>query len=181
MSNRSLNDLWIRHNGGRFTGQYLNTLSCSSWFVTSLLDLDCYKCAVATGHVTWLSKRIRFWYSTEMIKLYHTYNLALKNNTNIFTILWTSPVCVLFYRNSISQYRDQNMEHCFLTHRGRVTHICVIKLTIIGSDNGLSPDRRQAIIRTNAGILSIWHLRTNFSEILIKIQNFSFMKMHLKM
>ena len=33
-----------------------------------------------------------------------------------------------------------------LTHWGRVTHIWVSKLTIIGSDNGLSPDRRQAII-----------------------------------
>ena len=29
-----------------------------------------------------------------------------------------------------------------LTHWGRVTHICVSKLTIIGSDNGLSPGRR---------------------------------------
>ena len=42
-----------------------------------------------------------------------------------------------------------------LTHWGRVTHICVGKLVIIGSDNGLSPDRRQAIISTNAGLLSI--------------------------
>ena len=42
-----------------------------------------------------------------------------------------------------------------LTHRGRVTHICVGNLTIIGSDNGLSPGRRQAIIWTNAGILLI--------------------------
>ena len=33
-----------------------------------------------------------------------------------------------------------------LTHWGRVTHICVGKRIIIGSDNGLSPDRRQAII-----------------------------------
>ena len=53
-----------------------------------------------------------------------------------------------------------------LTHWGRVTHICVGKLTIIGSDNGLSPGRRQAIIWTNAGILLIEHLGTNFSEIL---------------
>ena len=37
------------------------------------------------------------------------------------------------------------------THLGRVTHICVGKLIIIGLDNGLSPDRRQAIIWTNAG------------------------------
>ena len=40
-----------------------------------------------------------------------------------------------------------------LTHCGRVTHICINKLTIIGSDNGLSPGRRQAIIWTNAEIL----------------------------
>ena len=68
-----------------------------------------------------------------------------------------------------------------LTHWGRVTHICVVKLTIIGSDNGLSPGRRQAIIWTNAGILLIGPLGTNFSEILIGIQIFSFKKMRLKM
>ena len=47
--------------------------------------------------------------------------------------------------------------------------MCVIKLTTIGSDNGLSPGQRQAIIRTNAGILLIWPLGTNFNEILIEI------------
>ena len=59
---------------------------------------------------------------------------------------------------------------------GRVTHICVSKLTIIGSDKGLSPGRRQAIIWTNDGILLIGALETNFSEILIEIQTFSFWK-----
>ena len=68
-----------------------------------------------------------------------------------------------------------------LTHWGRVTHICVGKLTIIGSANGLSPGRRQAIIWTNAGILLIEPLGTNFSGILIRIQIFSFTKMRLKM
>ena len=58
-----------------------------------------------------------------------------------------------------------------------MTHICVSKLTIIGSDNG----RRQAIIWTNAGILLIRILGTNFGEILSKIPTFSFKKMHLKM
>ena len=67
-----------------------------------------------------------------------------------------------------------------LTHWGRVTHICVSKLTIIGSDNGLSPGRRQAIIKTNAGILLIRPLETNFSEISIEILLFSFKKMRLK-
>ena len=59
-------------------------------------------------------------------------------------------------------------------HRG----VCDNKLAIIGSDNGLSPDRRQAIIWTNAGILLIGPF---FSEILIGIQTFSFKKMHLEM
>ena len=68
-----------------------------------------------------------------------------------------------------------------LTHCGRMTHICVGEQTIIGSDNGLTPDRRQAIIWTNAGILSTGPLGTNFSEILIETYTFSFKKMHLKM
>ena len=63
-----------------------------------------------------------------------------------------------------------------LTHWGRVMHICVSELTIIGSDNGLSPGRRQAIIWTIAGILWIGPLGTNFSEILIEIYTFSFRK-----
>ena len=67
-----------------------------------------------------------------------------------------------------------------LTHWVRVTHICVGTLTIIGSDNGLSPCRRQAIIWTNAGLLLIGPLGKNFNEILIQILSFSFKKMRLK-
>ena len=61
-----------------------------------------------------------------------------------------------------------------------MTHICVSDLTSIGSDNGLSPGRRQAIIRTNAGILLIRPLGTNFSEFLVEILIFSLKKMRLK-
>ena len=67
-----------------------------------------------------------------------------------------------------------------VTHRGRVTHICVSKLTNIGSDNGLSPGWRQAIIWTNVGILLIGTLGTNFTEISIDIHTFSFKKMRMK-
>ena len=79
-----------------------------------------------------------------------------------------------------------NVEKCFvarvlLTHWGRVTHICVGKVTIIGSNNGLSPGRRKAIIWTNARILLIVPLGTNFSENLIVIQTFPFKIMRLKM
>ena len=67
-----------------------------------------------------------------------------------------------------------------LTHWGQVTHKCVSYQATIGSDNGLLPSRRQAIIGTNAGIFLIWPLGTKFSEILIEIHIFSFKKMHFK-
>ena len=53
-------------------------------------------------------------------------------------------------------------------------HIYISELTIIDSNNGLLPGRNQAIIWTNAAILLIGPLRTNFSAIFIKIYTFSF-------
>ena len=50
----------------------------------------------------------------------------------------------------------------------------------IGSGNGLSPVRRQAITWTNAKLLFIGPLGTHFIEIWIKMQNFRFNEMHLK-
>ena len=94
-------------------------------------------------------------------------------NYEITVSVWDIHVCRNGSVNEVSFVK--------LTHWGRVTHICVSKLTIIGSDNGLSPGRRQAIIWTNAGIWLIRTLGTNFSEILGEIHSFSFSKMHLKM
>ena len=51
-----------------------------------------------------------------------------------------------------------------LTHWGWV-HISVNKLTNVGSDNDLSPGQYHAITWTNAGILLIGPLGTNFSDI----------------
>ena len=59
-----------------------------------------------------------------------------------------------------------------LTHWGRVMHICVSKIIIIGSDNGLSPGRRQAIIWPIAGILLFRPSGTKFSKILIKFKRY---------
>ena len=67
-----------------------------------------------------------------------------------------------------------------LTQWGLVTHICVGKIIIIGSDNALSLGWRQAIIWTNAGILLIGPLLMNFSEILIEFNTYLLKKMHLK-
>ena len=53
-----------------------------------------------------------------------------------------------------------------LTHGGRVTHICISILSIIASDNGLLPVRRQAIIWTNAGIFLIGPVQTSLKYLL---------------
>ena len=74
-----------------------------------------------------------------------------------------------------------NTTEPFSSLRPSDAYICVGKLTIIGSDNGLSPGRRQAIIWTNVGILLIRPSGTNFSEIVIGNQIFSFKKIRLKM
>ena len=55
-------------------------------------------------------------------------------------------------------------------------HICIGNLTIIGSDNGLSPVQYQAVIWANAGISLIRPLGTNFNEILIEIHTFPLKK-----
>ena len=99
-----------------------------------------------------------------------------------YRVIWMEFINMLsMYAQSGTHSRFRWWTIVVLTHWGRVMHICVRKLTIIGSDNGLSPRRRQAIIRTNAEILLIRPFETKFSEILIEIKKFSFKKMHLKM
>ena len=66
-----------------------------------------------------------------------------------------------------------------LTLQCRVTYICVIKLAtqvIIDSDNNVSAVRHWTIILNNAALL-----RTHFSEILIKMKQFLYTKVCLKM
>ena len=94
---------------------------------------------------------------------------------NIFIVLWQTD-SVFLSRNIKIYYKS-----CLcgrLTYWGRVKHICVSNLTTIGSDNGLSAGRHQAIIWTNAGIMLIGPLGTNFIEILIRVQTFLFKKDH---
>ena len=113
---------------------------------------------------------------------FHQHAIMGQNWTSIWPMLHTSSQC--WASSGIIQhfYRDCNRavcvcvggeEHPQLTHWCRVKHICVDKLTIIGSDNGLSPGWRQAIIWTNYGILLIALIGTICNEIPIKIHTFS--------
>ena len=89
----------------------------------------------------------------------------IAQNLVLRTGIWCEWHQLTVIRKSIS-YCDVS------THWGRVTHICVSKLTNIGSDNVLSPGRCQAIIFTNAGIVLIGPIRINFNEMLIKFMHF---------
>ena len=60
-----------------------------------------------------------------------------------------------------------------------MTHICVSKQTIFGSDSGLSPGRRQAIIQTNAGLLLICPYGIIFNEISIENHTFIFIQKYI--
>ena len=86
------------------------------------------------------------------------------------------------FRSRVTRRPIGRIRHTALTHWGRATRWCIyasVILTTIGSDNGLSPCRRRASIWTNAGMILIGPLGTNFSEILIEILTFSFKKMCL--
>ena len=138
--------------------------------------------ACPTAHMIDRHRRGRFWWLWMISRLYQE---KCDIQINIFSLI-----------DDLMQKRQNSsalvVELClfcikpskcclWLTHWGRVTPICVGKLTIIGSKNGLSPGRRQAIIWTSAGILLIGHLGTNFSETFIRIHTFSFKEMHLKL
>ena len=90
--------------------------------------------------------------------------------------------CEIWYQYEISLHNPRkllpntNALFVYIHETDNLDH----KSNFIVSDNVLSPGRRQGIIWTNAGILLIGPLATNFSEILIGIQTFSFRKMHLK-
>ena len=134
------------------------------------------------------NKKQRFGHHASDIKAM-THGMKLIDDCIVITVSWyvcqlrihsCGPIYQYMYRKELCQTRLWHIRAGALTHWGWVTHICVGNLTIIGSDNGLSPGRRQAIIWTNAGILLIGPLGTNFSEILIEIRIFSFKKMDLK-
>ena len=80
-------------------------------------------------------------------------------------VSYTGKMTSLYWIKALTPCGIRALAKIVLTHWGRVTHICVGNLAIIGSDNGLSPGRRQAIIWTKAGILLIGTLGTNFSDI----------------
>ena len=153
------NDQWNKSETGNNTSMLLNRIESRSllFCYTPLFDNEnshTCKTEIHTGH------------NSCYMHVDYIYNRHLVNMSTNHS---------LYYRVWYMTWWE------WLTHWGRVTHICVCKLTIIGSDNGLSPGRHQAIIWTNPGILLIGPLRRNFNDILIDIHTLSFKEIDLKM
>ena len=111
----------------------------------------------------------------------------------ILNVYWTEYTSIAFHIFGLdmivyltfqpTEFRLQSVavsyvDFVLLTLWDRVPDIRLTTLGIIGSNNGLSHGRCQAIIWTNAEILLIGPLGRNFSE--IAIHTFSLTKMHLK-
>ena len=89
---------------------------------------------------------------TRKNRIYNAMWIKIQQYNNLFSNAWFGGL----HKNTICcQDRTKIKHNAGLTHWGRVTHKCVSKLTIIGSDNGLSPGQRQAIIWTSGGMLFI--------------------------
>ena len=133
-----------------------------------------YICICKLGHFFLLGAKLSF----EPIVAYFKWDKWEKIQWNLKFWIQT-----FSYIKWLWKWRLQCDDHLAsaLTLWGRGTYICVSKLTVIDSDNGLSPSRRQAIIWTNAGILLIGSLVMDFSDILIKIHIFPLKKMQMKM
>ena len=115
----------------------------------------------------------------DIISLTLVDNHANEIRLNFYKVVITIAYCFWFSRLS--------MQNCFgehvylflhsiisqpLTHWCRWRIYASLNWVTFGSDNGLSPIRRHAIIWTNEGMSLIGLLGTNFNEILIKIQTF---------
>ena len=93
--------------------------------------------------------------------------------TKKHTVIWSSYLWIVYHILHLQSHcRTKPLSKPMLKY-------CKV-IPIIDSDNGSSPTRRQCCW-TSAGILLIWPLGTNFSEILIEICILSFKKMHLEL
>ena len=128
--------------------------NCPKCFLLMTTEMDLEENTTTLIYINNNKAKIKFLF-THLVK-WRAYNdISIPPNTlecpYIIDIVTTFSIQ---FKKAIWEEKTLWLRFC-LTHWGRVTHICIGKLTIMGSDNGLSPERRQAIIWTNAAILLI--------------------------
>ena len=146
-----------------------NRFSMSDWYLC-----EWKSCLQIFASFTWIMLLIFLMlsYKYEWIEDLFTWNF----DKSLATFMGNIMVAKWGQASLHNQSNFVNISPWISFHWGRVTHTCVSKIIIIGSDNGLSPGRRQAIIWTNTGIFLIGPIETNFNEILSEIIIFSFKK-----
>ena len=152
---------------GFFFSQWL-LMVCYHYSVTDLKPIFCVHSSIKPVNVisnAFINDENQLFKTVEPSKSRLTHNLS-SVAAHILVLGWSHSVRICL--NSMLML----MLLMVLTHWGRVMHKCVSELTIVGSDNGLSPGRCQAINWTIVRILSIGKLGTNFSEILFEIDTF---------
>ena len=134
--------------------------------------------------------------NSKIIKVYIFYDRYHYDDSVLYVIKW----CDVYDETTLSYFQLNETfiirtecaifnEALCVTYFCRLSGVAVRSLklrdaspnrAVIGSDNGLSLVRRQAIIWTNADLLSIGPLGKKLSECCMEIQNFSLKNMHLK-
>ena len=154
--NRSLSIkiIWACHNIVKWTvlTSILDTWALERWLSSKVVDrIGIYQPKVAGGFVVFNIALVG------IVILSNFYVIALGTlPQNIFfndkstlaqVMAWCHQQAITWAHIDPDLYHHMpSLGQKSLTHWGRVTHICVSKLSILGSDNGLSPGRRQTII-----------------------------------
>ena len=163
-------------------GYYSQNAGCSScqqrlstdFRNACLCSMSCPgKCVLVSG-VSCQKGPIRHAYAWQIGPFWQD-TLGMSCMPYLLPVTWLCPQQSVTQHYSIEQGKRPQLWDCHLNSLRQSD------ASIIGSDNGLSPGRRQAITWTDVGILLIGPLGTNFSEMLIEIHTFSFKKIHLKM
>ena len=145
-------------------------------FMIIIFDVRCFYVNPWTTENTWMrSQYCGYWWAGALADEIF---IVLEQFETEILLLWR-----ITLENEITLCKEKKNKQMFWG--SLISPYCHIYASLnpvsIGSGNGLSPEQRQAITGTNADLLSIGPLGTNFSEIVIKIPKFSFMKMPLKM
>ena len=148
----------------------------------------------AIWHDDVVNKGIRFYLSLSimvwvMYLIFHsiTRNFISLSKSDSLSLCRISSKRIIIYANEDYDILTILIPTLPMIFRGMNTHQSdVVVVSFVSPGLPATPHSkqihilRQAIIWTSAGLLSIVPWGTNLSEILIKIQNFSFAKMHLE-
>ena len=137
-----------------FISGELNKWCSRNWSIETCLKMTHYKWHLhlpGVNELTYLSWLPSAWYMGGLNLAERTSKKGLEQGKNSSHGIHTS-ISVIYENGGFTWKKIMMLDKFYLqvlnllTLWGRVTHICVGKLSIIGSDNGLSPGQCQAMV-----------------------------------